>query len=48
VKQKKEEEAIVMKVLKCLQEEKDVRKGEWNNKEVWSLSLLCDFCMLCG
>ena len=34
VKQKKEEEAIVMKVLKCLQEEKDVRKGEWNNKEV--------------
>lgn len=34
VKQKKEEEAIVQKVLKHLQDEKDVRKGDWNNKEV--------------
>jgi len=34
VKQKKEEEVIVQKVLKCLHEEKDVRKGDWNNKEV--------------
>jgi len=34
VKQKKEEEVIVQKVLKHLQEEKDVRKGDWNNKEV--------------
>ena len=34
VKSKKEEEAIVQKVLKHLQGEKDVRKGDWNNKEV--------------
>jgi hypothetical protein len=34
VKQKKEEEIIVQKVLKLLQEERDVRKGDWNNKEV--------------
>ena len=34
VKAKKEEEATVQKVLKHLQEEKDVRKGDWTNKEV--------------
>jgi len=34
VKAKKEEEAIVQKVLKHLQDEKDVRKGDWTNKEV--------------
>ena len=34
VKAKKEEEAIVQKILKHLQDEKDVRKGDWNNKEV--------------
>src|SRR5437667_5246373 len=34
VKTKKEEEAIVQKVLKHLQDEKDVRKGDWTNKEV--------------
>src|SRR5271170_7164158 len=34
VKAKKEEEVIVQKVLKHLQEEKDVRKGDWTNKEV--------------
>ena len=38
VKAKKEEEAIVQHVLKHLQEEKDVRKGDWNNKEVISPS----------
>lgn len=34
LKSKKEEQAIVEKVLKHLQEDKDVRKGDWNNKEV--------------
>jgi obg-like ATPase 1 len=34
IKAKKEEQNIVEKVLKHLQEEKDVRKGDWNNKEV--------------
>jgi obg-like ATPase 1 len=34
VKQKKEEEVVVLKVLKHLSEEKDVRKGDWTNKEV--------------
>ena len=34
VKAKKEEEAIVQKIFKHLEEEKDVRKGDWNNKEV--------------
>jgi obg-like ATPase 1 len=34
VKAKKEEQATVEKVLKHLQDEKDVRKGDWNNKEV--------------
>ena len=36
VKAKKEEQATVEKVLKHLQEEKDVRKGDWSNKEVLS------------
>ena len=36
LKRKKEEEAIVQKVLKHLQDEKDVRKGDWTNKEVAS------------
>ena len=35
VKAKKEEEATVQKILKHLEEEKDVRKGDWNNKEVF-------------
>ena len=39
VKAKKEEEAIVQKILKHLQDEKDVRKGDWNNKEVAPVSL---------
>src|SRR5271170_3504263 len=34
VKAKKEEETIVQKILKHLEDEKDVRKGDWNNKEV--------------
>ena len=34
LKSKKEEQTIVEKVLKHLQEDKDVRKGDWNNKEV--------------
>ena len=37
IKAKKEEQAIVEKVLKHLQDENDVRKGDWNNKEVVSL-----------
>jgi obg-like ATPase 1 len=41
VKAKKEEEAMVLKVLKHLQEEKDVRKGDWNNKEVSPLPFPC-------
>jgi ribosome-binding ATPase YchF (GTP1/OBG family) len=36
VKAKKEEQAIVQKVLQHLLEEKDVRKGDWSNKEVLS------------
>jgi obg-like ATPase 1 len=41
VKAKKEEEAIVQKVLKHLQDGHDVRKGDWNNKEViFPLSLI--------
>jgi obg-like ATPase 1 len=36
VKQKKEEEVVVLKVLTHLSEEKDVRKGDWTNKEVSS------------
>jgi obg-like ATPase 1 len=36
VKAKKEEEVIVNKVLKHLHDGKDVRKGDWNNKEVVS------------
>jgi obg-like ATPase 1 len=43
IKAKKEEQNIVEKVLKHLQEEKDVRKGDWNNKEVTPLSLLFSF-----
>lgn len=39
VKAKKEEQATVEKVLRHLMEEKDVRKGDWNNKEVISPSL---------
>src|SRR5271169_2623131 len=39
VKAKKEEEAIVQKVLKHLQDEKDVRKGDWTNKEVLPTAL---------
>lgn len=50
VKAKKEEEATVQKVLKHLQDEKDVRKGDWTNKEVLfprslqitALFVLCD------
>ena len=34
LKAKKEEEVTVTKVLAHLQSGKDVRKGEWNNKEV--------------
>ena len=40
VKAKKEEEVIVQKILKHLQDEKDVRKGDWNNKEVVFPALL--------
>lgn len=40
VKQKKEEEVTVQKVLKHLLEERDVRKGDWSNKEVTPLLLL--------
>jgi len=50
LKSKKEEQATVEKVLKHLQEEKDVRKGDWNNKEVLTNApppLLC-FAYLCG
>lgn len=36
IKAKKEEEVIVAKVLTHLQNERDVRKGDWNNKEVTS------------
>jgi len=47
VKQKKEEEATVQKVLKHLQEEKDVRKGDWTNKEVlFQPPSLCSFVMM--
>ena len=45
IKAKKEEEVIVAKVLTHLQNAKDVRKGDWNNKEVTALSLngiVCD------
>lgn len=40
VKAKKEEEVTVNKVLKQLQDGKDVRKGEWSNKEVTPPTLL--------
>jgi len=39
VKAKKEEEAIIQKVLKHLQSGNDVRKGDWTNKEVSILYL---------
>jgi obg-like ATPase 1 len=34
LKAKKEEQTIVEKILQHLQDGKDVRKGDWNNKEV--------------
>lgn len=37
MKKMKEEEAIVAKILEWLQEGKDVRKGNWSQKEVCSL-----------
>ena len=38
-RKKKEEVAIIEKVLKCLQEDNmDVRKGDWNAKEVCILN----------
>lgn len=51
-KAKKEEAATVEKVYKWLTEEnKDVRKGVWTNKEVSSISisssLICDDKVLC-
>src|ERR1700737_1766796 len=50
VKAKKEEEVTVNKVLKCLQDGKDVRKGDWTNKEVTfpSLSFSWHFAKLFG
>ncbi len=37
MKKLKEEEATVEKILKWLQDGKDVRKGEWSPKEVCAL-----------
>lgn len=45
MKQKKEEQDFVERLLKWIQDGKDVRKGDWGNKEVSSLSFSCYFVM---
>ena len=41
IKRAKEEEAVVEKVLALLESHKDVRKGEWTNKEVGYFTIFC-------